>query len=121
MTLHPKEMKNIVGNKVKRKTALVVDDTPDWLDTCKDFLEFRGYNVVTASSAKEAMSHKDETFNIAIIDGLNGNCFGVYDAITAQRKVIFTGEDDYIATAKQRGIEAHPKFEGLGAILKNEH
>ncbi|OFZ17774.1 MAG: hypothetical protein A2X94_04190 [Bdellovibrionales bacterium GWB1_55_8] len=39
----------------RTETILVVDDEPDWLETCSDILGDEGYTVLTASSAPQAL------------------------------------------------------------------
>src|SRR5689334_6562333 len=42
------------------ETVLVVDDVPDWRETCSDILGDEGYKVLTASSATEALKVLEE-------------------------------------------------------------
>ncbi len=43
-----------VGGK-DRKRLLLIDDDPNLILLVKDYLEFRGYEVVTAENGKEAI------------------------------------------------------------------
>ena len=43
-----------VGGK-DRKRLLLIDDDPNLILLVKDYLEFRGYEVVTADNGKEAL------------------------------------------------------------------
>ena len=49
------------GNAGDQKTLLLIDDDPNLILLVKDYLEFRGYNVITAENGREAL------------DILNGN------------------------------------------------
>jgi CheY-like chemotaxis protein len=44
-----------VGGK-DRKRLLLIDDDPNLILLVKDYLEFRGYEVVTADNGKEALN-----------------------------------------------------------------
>ncbi len=51
------------------ETIIVVDDDRDFLDIIRRILEHRGYQVATALSAEEAVTHLKERFhNVAILD-----------------------------------------------------
>lgn len=93
----------------KLKTILVVDDDREILRSCKLNLEDRGYVVKTAMNLLEAKKYSDENFDLAIIDGLEGKCFEACDIINAKRKIILTGEEAYIKTAKEKGIEVYDR------------
>ena len=104
--------------KSEKQTALVVEDHPTVLEALERNLGDRGYEVKTAFNARDAKKYSDERFDLVIIDGLNGECFDVYDMIDAQRKFIFTGNNYIIKQAKEKGIEVHCKSENLRDILK---
>jgi len=93
--------------KTTPKTILIVDNDRAILRDCKLNLEDRGYDVKTAMTLTEAKKYSDENFDLAIISGLEGRCFDVCDIINAKRKVIWTGEKDYMRIAKEEGIEAY--------------
>ena len=60
----------------KAKKILVVDDEVDITDILQFNLEYEGYEVVTASSAEEAMQILDETFCLIILDVMMGEMSG---------------------------------------------
>ncbi len=52
-----------------KKSILVVDDDRDFLEVIKRILESKGYEVMTALSAEEAVSRvKERFYNVAILD-----------------------------------------------------
>lgn len=105
-------------NQERVKTVLIVDDDRSILKSMKRAAELQGYKVMTAASLEETKKYAKQAFNVAIIDGLDGKCFAVYKLVKAARKVILTGEDSYIQTAKEQGIEAYEKLTPLEDILK---
>lgn len=103
----------------KLKTILIVDDDREILRGCKLNLEDKGYVVKTAMTLWEAKKYSEEKFDLAIIDGLEGKCFEICDIINAKRKVILTGEEAYIKTAKEKGIEVYDRSKiKIGDIVK---
>ncbi len=44
-----------VTQEFPRETILIVDDIPDWLETCSDILGDQGYQILTTSSSLEAV------------------------------------------------------------------
>lgn len=60
----------------KAKKILVVDDEVDITDILQFNLEYEGYEVVTASSAEEAMEMLYETFCLIILDVMMGGMSG---------------------------------------------
>lgn len=60
-----------------KKRVMLVDDNQDFLDSTKDVLEDKGYEVVTADSGEEAIELlKEQDFDVVIMDikmpGMNG-------------------------------------------------
>jgi DNA-binding NtrC family response regulator len=54
---------------MSKKNILVVDDDEGLLKIYRELLETEGYNVVTASTSREALSKEEKTkFNLAILD-----------------------------------------------------
>jgi len=43
------------GNAGDQKTLLLIDDDPNLILLVKDYLEFRGYSVITAENGREAL------------------------------------------------------------------
>ena len=60
------------------RAVLVVDDEENFLTLLHWFLTQRGYQVVTASSAPQALSHVDgRVFDVALLDIRLGNSNGL--------------------------------------------
>ena len=52
-----------------RRKALIVDDSKDWREELEEFLREKGFEVVTASDRRAALSALDaESFDTAILD-----------------------------------------------------
>jgi len=51
-------------------TILIVDDGPDWLDTCRDILSDHDFNVLTATSGKDVIKIIRDNFVDVIITDL---------------------------------------------------
>lgn len=60
----------------KAKKILVVDDEVDITDILQFNLEYEGFNVVTASSAEEALEILDDSFCLIILDVMMGGMSG---------------------------------------------
>ncbi|HLE01180.1 MAG TPA: sigma-54 dependent transcriptional regulator [Bdellovibrionota bacterium] len=59
-------MTNLIG---RLETILVVDDVPDWLDTCSDILGDQGYKILTAASALAALKIlEDQPIDLVVTD-----------------------------------------------------
>ena len=54
---------------MEKKKILIVDDEKDILETLKQILERKGYDVDTAETGKEALEKsKNELYNLALLD-----------------------------------------------------
>ncbi|MGD2177856.1 MAG: response regulator [Anaerolineae bacterium] len=54
---------------VSRGKALVVDDYSDWREELKEFLQDKGFEVITASDRDAALSVlRSESFDVAVVD-----------------------------------------------------
>lgn len=60
----------------KAKKILVVDDEVDITDILQFNLEYEGFNVVTSSSAEEALEILDDSFCLIILDVMMGGMSG---------------------------------------------
>ena len=94
----------------KTREALLVDDDPLNRNSVKRALEDRGYKVSIAVSPEDCKKYKDEKFDIAIIDGLEGKCFEVYNTIQAERKVILTGDLECLRCFRRFSEEQRKKY-----------
>lgn len=118
------KMGGLLNKMEEQKTALLVEDNASCLKAYARYLEDRGYAVTTAMTAEQAKKFYKKQFDVAIIDGLNGECFDIYTKINATKKVIYTGDDKIIEEAKQKGMKVNDKLNGLvstlESILENE-
>ena len=56
-------------NNERAETILIIDDEPDWIDTCFDILSDEGYNILTTSCVKKAIEIIDkEIVDLVITD-----------------------------------------------------
>lgn len=52
-----------------KETILIVDDMPDWLETCSDVLSDQGYQILTTSSSLEALNMLEkQSIDLVITD-----------------------------------------------------
>lgn len=100
------------------KTALIVDDDRNVLESLERNVSDREYGVTAASSFEEAKRYSDKIFDLSIIDSLGGKCFELYDIINAKRKFIYTGDWRIEKEAEKRNKECYPKCKSLSDILK---
>lgn len=101
------------------KSVLIVDDDPLMLNVYRVVVGSCGeYELTTACSPDEAREYKDREFDVLVLDGLNGDCFDLYDELNAGRKMIVSGSLEMCDRAKENGIEAHMKPVFLPEILK---
>jgi ActR/RegA family two-component response regulator len=99
---------------MERKRALVVEDNEKVLAVIKKSLEGRGYDV-TSMLYNPSINIPTEKFDLAIVDGLNGNWIRVLADVDASRKFLYTGNGEMIKEAKKSGFEAYSK---LGKSLR---
>lgn len=52
---------------ISRKRLLLVDDNPNLILLVKDYLEFRGYEVITAENGREALEVLEQYIPYAIV------------------------------------------------------
>lgn len=50
------------------KKILIIDDEKDFVDSIKEFLELRGYTVITAYNGIDALEKMKELPNVALLD-----------------------------------------------------
>ena len=93
----------------ENKKVLLVDDNFSTRNSYELILKIKGYDVVSVSSVEEALIYKNEGFDIAILDGLEGKCFGLIDEISANRPLIITGDEGIFNEAKRKNIESYPR------------
>jgi len=98
------------------KTVLIVDDNTTILGVMKRTFIEKGYEVTTASSAKEAGEYSEREFDAAIIDGLGGEWIRVCKEVRATRKIIFSVDEGIVEEARREGLEACLK--GKDSILE---
>lgn len=107
--LHAMEALN--GN---RGTVLAIDDEPELLDLVKRCLEPMGYQVHTASSAKEGVELYEKNWQnvkLVLLDFLMPEMTGdlIFECLQRQnpgvRTILLTGCEDYVATRMfQKGL-----------------
>jgi DNA-binding response OmpR family regulator len=52
-----------------KKTILIVDNHPEFLDTCGEYIEQAGYRVIKAHSARDARSYAEQLHpDLAVVD-----------------------------------------------------
>ena len=89
---------------------LAVDDDQAILKSYISYFKYcKEYELTTANSLKEAENLSGSSFDVAIVDGLEGICFELLPKINAKRKVILTGSEDIYKTAKDKGLEVYMK------------
>ncbi len=94
----------------ERKRFLLVEDDKSARGTFRRYFDYcPEYELSIASSVREAEELGDLEFDIAIIDGLEGNCFDLLPRLNAKRKVIYTGSDYIYQRAKEKGLEVYMK------------
>lgn len=98
-----------------KKRILIVDDDQDTLKCYKETVDFIGhykqreFETITANSKADAEKYLKEKFDYAILDGLNGDCFELYDQISAEKKIIISGDLDIVDKCKKKGLEFYLK------------
>ena len=55
------------ANTGEQKKLLLIDDDPNLILLVKDYLEFRGYQVMTAGNGREALTKLSELYQDMII------------------------------------------------------
>jgi len=90
----------------QRQSILLVDDDSSDLEFASRMLGDMNYDVTAVLYPDEAERYKGKRFSLAVIDGLQGDCFKVYDEVDAERRVIHTADGMIIKEAKDKGIEA---------------
>ena len=102
-----------------RKSVLVVEDDREIIELTTENLERRGYSVTPINYLK-TQEIPTERFDIAIVDGLNGEGIRVLQDIDAERKFLYSGDYALIEEAEEGGLEAHSKLISLKKILGDE-
>ncbi len=95
-----------------RKTALVVDDD---IKTAEAYVRYgarHGYDIIIETTLTEALQHSGTRFDLLVIDGLEGKCWDVIPVITADRKVLLSGDESQLDNPKvaELQIEAFEKM-----------
>ncbi len=93
------------------KKILVVEDNKTSMKVYENYLSWiGGFKMYRASSVKETeQNYSREKFDCAILDGLEGACFGLYPQIKADKKIIITGDTDIFEKCKSENIASHLK------------
>ena len=99
------------------KTALVVEDHVGMIRVLTRNLEVRGYDV-TSINYIESKEIPEDRFDLAIIDGLDGDGLKVLQSVNAERKFLYTGSFVIEKVAIKAGVEVHSKSELLDKILE---
>lgn len=99
------------------KKALIIEDEDVTADTYRVFLA-EDYIIFTAKNREEGKKYYSERFDLIIIDGLNGDCFELYDKLNGEFKVICTGDEDIVRRAKEEKKKVFKKPFYIENILK---
>ena len=97
--------------------ALVVEDNLNVLNAIKNSLELRGYDVTSINYLNSKDIPKDR-FDLAIVDGLDGDGVRVLGNVNAGRKFLYTGSFVIEKVVREAGLEVHPKGKSLKEILE---
>ena len=101
------------------KRILIADDDENTLIIFNKILTNKGYEVITAISANEALKYCNEEFDIAIIDGFEGDYTKVYEGLkNVERKVVCSGNRECIKDCNKKGWIAYEKPVGLSTLLE---
>ena len=93
----------------ERLSVLVVDDDVGVLEEARNYFESEECDVTTAGTAEEASRYGGQRFDVAILDGLEGEFFQLYEELDAGRKIILSGSQRVVNRAKAGGWEAYEK------------
>ncbi len=107
-----------------KEKILIVEDDLDVLERYKDQLKFikilykKEFDATIAISKIDAEKYLNEKFDYAILDGLGGGCFELYEKINANKKIIVSGNPFTLNKCKERSLEHLSKPISLSEILK---
>ena len=101
-----------------KKTILVIEDDLSILEAYKVGLKVKDFEGIFASSKSQAEKHLDKKFDYAILDGIKGECFELYEKINADKKIIVTADPKIIEECKNKNIKYGEKPISLSEILE---
>jgi len=103
---------------MNNKSILIVEDDLGVLEIYKIGLKIEGYKGKFASSKEQAEKYLNENFDYAILDGLEGDCFELYNKVKAQKKFIVSGDQSILDKCEEKGLKYFLKPISLSEILK---
>ena len=92
------------------KTLLLVEDNPGELEAYRICAKAEGFEVTGIIFPGQLTKQiREQEFDLALIDGLNGGYNLVYSKIKAKRKVVYSNDCMVLNQARTKGWEAESK------------
>lgn len=89
-----------------KKTLLIVEDDPYILEGYKIALE-RKYKITPVFYPNEAIPR--EYYDLAMLDGLNGDCIDVAKRIKSGKTIVISGDPCMLQKAEENGLITEKK------------